>query len=313
MKKISIILIGMLCILQWGCQKDPWEDIEEGEWNNERSILSITFQNQVGQAQIDRIDEQTGEVYVSINSDAVPDLSTVQIQELVLSYQAQSDIAQGESLNFENETNSSSITITSPTGRIREYNIIANPFSEDILGTYSIDQQVLYGGTGPEFGGGAVLNLSDKPWIWPANEGAEKELDNTLVFELVGITDDGNTYGTVTNNAGEDGTYANFLFVGDPETDVNGFYRKIPQGQGEWLRDYNTGTITFTFEDGSTTTGMFIGPGTEDLGNGLSNTVENRAFVFELNGVDDYDNIYSDYDKFVRNPRKYWIEITKQD
>lgn len=312
MKKSTILYIVLFSIFQWGCQ-DPWQDIEEGNWNNERSILNITFQNQVGQAQIERIDDETGKIHVSINVDAVPDLSAIQIQELVLSYQAQSDIAQGEAINFENESNSSEITITSPTGKKRDYTIIANPFSEDIIGTYTVDQQVLYGGTGLQYGGGAVLNLSDKPWIWPSEEGAVKELDNTLVFELTGITDDGNTYGTVTNNAGDDGTYANFLFVGDPQTDVNGFYRKIPKVNGEWLRDYNTGTIIFTFEDGHTTTGRFIGPGTEDLGNGLSNTVENNAFVFDLNGVDDYDNIYSDYDKFVKNPHKYWIEITKQN
>jgi len=311
MKKISLIITA-ICFVFLGCQTDPWEDIEDGSWNNERSILSLQFENQVGQAEVTRIDESKGEVNVSINADAVPDLSNITLKELTLSYDAQSSIEAGETINFENETNSSTITVTSPTGKSREYLIKVNPFQEDILGTYHIQGLVLYGGTGPEFGGGAVLPLASKPWVWPAENGPEKELDNYLVFELSGITEEGNTYGTVTNYAGEDETYADFNFIAEPATDVNNFYRKIPKGEAEWSRDYTTGTVTFTFEDGRTTTGTFESSGTEDLGNGLSHTIQNFAFVFDLNGTDDWDNIYTDYDKFVKNPRKYWIEVEKE-
>ncbi|MCX2837863.1 hypothetical protein OQ279_06820 [Salinimicrobium sp. MT39] len=311
MKKIAIVITAFVSLALTGCQTDPWEDIEEGNWNNERSILSLKFENQIGQPVITRTDENTGEIEVSINADAVPDLSSITLEQLVLSYNAKSTVVEGESLNFENENNTSSLVVTSPTGKTREYTIKVNPFQETILGTYQIQDLVLYGGTGPEYGGGGVLSLTSKPWVWPEN-GPEKELDNYLVFELSGITEEGNTYGTVTNYAGEDETYADFTFVAEPTTDVNHFYRKIPKGQAEWSRNYTNGTITFTFEDGRTTTGTFEGPGTEDLGNGLSKTIENYAFAFNLNGTDDWDNIYSDYDKFVKKPRRYWIDVVKE-
>lgn len=312
MKKIVLAITSIICLGLYGCQTDPWDNIEDGNWNNERSILSVKFENQVGQPEITRIDENSGQINVSINADAVPDLSNIVLQELVLSYNAEGSIEEGESLNFENDTNTSTLIVTSPTGKSREYLIKVDPFQEDILGTYQIQDLVLYGGTGPEFGGGGVLPLTSKPWIWPEENGPEKELDNYLVFELGGITEEGNTYGTVTNYAGEDEAYADFNFVAEPATDVNNFYRKIPKGEAEWSRNYATGTITFTFEDGRTTTGTFEGPGTEDLGNGLSQTIEDYAFAFDLNGTDDWDNIYTDYDKFVKKPRRYWIEVIKE-
>ncbi|MCM4157799.1 hypothetical protein [Gramella sp. AN32] len=313
MKKLKFLILILIGIISYSCQDDPWEDIESGDWNNERSIISIKFQNQVGQPVIERINEETGQIELSINGDAVEDLSSINLTELVLSYGATSNIKEGESLNFENSDNTAVLTVTSQNGKKRDYTIKVNSFSETILGRYEIDKLVLYGGTGPEYGGGAVLDLTSKPWIWPETQGPQAELDNYLVFELGGITAEGNTYGTVTNYAGPDETYADFQFVLDPVTDVNNFYRKIPKGEAEWMRDYNTGTITFTFTDGRTTTGTIESAGTVDLGNGLSKTIENMAFVFNLNGTDDWDNIYSDFDKFVKRPRRYWIEVTKTE
>jgi hypothetical protein len=171
---------------------------------------------------------------------------------------------------------------------------------------------VVYGGTGPEYGGAAVLALTDKPWIWPATGGPAAELDNTLVFEMTGITEDGNTFGTITNNAGPDGLYADFMFIGTPQTNVNNFYRTIPRGTGQWARNYATNTVTFTFADGSATTGTYVTAGTEALGNNNTRTITNSAFAFTLNGTDDWSAIYSDYDKFVKRPRRYWVDVTKQ-
>ena len=205
------------------------------------------------------------------------------------------------------------MTVTSPTGKSRVYTITMDSFQESILGTYKVSNLIVYGGTGPEYGGGAVLAMTDKPWIWPETGGPQAELDNSFTLELTGITEDGNTYGTIVNDAGADGLYADFSFVLDPPTDINHFYRKVPAGAGEWLRNYATGTITFTFADGTTTSGSFIETNTtEDLGNGLSKTTTGHAFAFNLNGTDDWDKIYSDYDKFVKKPRRFWIDLEKQ-
>jgi hypothetical protein len=312
MKKIIYLFVALTALLQVSCEKDPQDDLEDGGWNNERSILSIKFENQVGNAQVTRADDVTGEVDISINVTDLPDLSHIVLQELVLSYGARANLNAGEAINFENADHSASLIVTSPTGKQRTYRVVAASFEETLIGTYNVDNLILYGGTGPEYGGGAVLALTDKPWIWPENAGPAAELDNTLTFTLEGISPEGNTFGTVINDAGADGLYADFLFIGSPQTDVNNFYRQIPQGTAKWTRNYANNTITFTFADGSVKTGSFIGPGTQDLGNNLSKTTANNAFVFDLNGTDDWDAIYSDYDKFVKKPRRYWIDITKQ-
>lgn len=312
--KISIKILLLLAIItQVSCVKDPFKEFEEGNWNNERSILSIRFENQVGSAEIVRDGDATGTVTVGINVDAVPNFSNIKLSALVLSYDAAASVDVGQSLNFENESNSATITVTSPTGIERQYTIVAEPFTETLLGTYTISNLVVWGGTGPEYGGGAVLAMTDKPWVWPENGGPAAELDNTITLELTGFTEEGNSFGTITNNAGADGVYADFQYVLDPATNVNGFYRKIPKGEGEWSRNYATGMVTFTFADGSTSSGVFIESATTvDLGFDQTKTVENQAFQFQLNGTDDWDNIYSDYDKFVKKPRTFWIDLVKQ-
>lgn len=312
MKNIQYILLLMLVAGQLSCQKSPFDELEEGGWNNERSIIDIKFENQVGAAEITRIDGSSGTIGITINVGAVPDLSNIAISSLQLSYGAEATVAIGDALNFENSSRSATVTVTSPTGLSREYTITADEFQETLLGTYDITGLVVYGGTGPEYGGGATIPMTDKPWAWPAEGGPQAELDNVLTFELTGITEDGNTYGTVTNSAGDDGLYADFQFVLDPATDVNHFYRKIPQGEAEWLRNYATGLITFTFPDGSTSSGSFEGPGTEEFSDGKTKTITGNAFAFNLNGTDDWDNIYSDYDKFVKRPRRFWIDVKKR-
>lgn len=312
--KLTIKIFLILAVIgQFSCVKDPFKEFEEGSWNNERSILGIQFENQVGAAEIVRNSENEGTITLGINAGAVADFSNIKLSSLVLSYDADASAEVGDALNFENASKSATITVTSPTGKTREYTIIVEPFTETILGTYAVTNLVVWGGTGPEYGGGAVLAMTDKPWVWPENGGPAAELDNTISLVLTGFTDDGNSYGTITNNAGDDGAYADFSYVLDPPTDVNHFYRKIPTGEGQWARNYTTGMVTFTFADGTTTSGQFMNPGTtEDLGYDQSKTVENYAFGFNLNGTDDWDNIYSDYDKFVKRPRRFWIELAKQ-
>lgn len=316
MKNIKFLLLLVAVLAQVSCQKNPFKELEDGGWNNERSVIDIQFENQVGKARISRIDDKTGTIDIAINMGAVEDLSNIKLSSLQTSYQANSTIAVGDVLNFENPSHSATITVTSPTGKSREYTITASEFTETLLGTYDIDGLVVYGGTGPEYGGGAVLKMMDKPWAWPTAGGPAAELDNVLTFELGGFTDEGNTYGTVTNSAGKDGLYADFTYVLDPVTNVNHFYRVIPKGEAQWSRNYTTGLITFTFSDGSTASGTFEGPGTEvvykDEKTELSKTIENQAFAFNLNGTDDWVNNYTDYDKFVKRPRRYWIEVTRQ-
>ncbi len=318
-KVLKYSLFVIIAILTQSCVKDMQDDLNDGGWSHDRLILDIKLKNQVGKAEIARIDDTTGEIELSLNIDAIDDLSKVELEKLQLSYDAKSSVSIGGTLDFSNAERSTNLTITSATGQVREYKINATEFSETVIGTWAINDLIVYGGTGPEYGGGAVLQLQDKSWCWYDDYAPKTECDNILTFTMDKITDEGNTSGICINNAGPDGKYANFIFQGSMNKDNPGvdldlkhFYRQIPVGESRWTRNYALGTISFTAEDGTVTTGVLENAGTYDLGNGKSVTVSNNAFSFNLNGTDDWDNIYSDFDKFAKKARKYYIMITKQ-
>lgn len=315
--KYSLFIIATL-LLQ-SCVKDMQDDLNDGGWSSDRLVLDIKLANQVGKAEIERIDDKTGEIELSLNIDAIADLSKVELEKLQLSYDATSSVSVGGTLDFNNSERATSITITSATGQSREYKLYASEFRETVIGTWAINDLIVYGGTGPEYGGGAVLQLQDKSWCWYDDYAPKTEFDNTLTFTMDQITDEGNTSGICVNNAGPDGKYANFIFQGsqnkdnpDVDLDLKHFYRQIPEGESRWTRNYSLGTIYFTDKDGKVTTGVLESPGDYDLGNGKSITVSNNAFSFVLNGNDDWTNIYSDFDKFAKKARKYYIMVTKQ-
>jgi hypothetical protein len=305
MQYVWLIAVSLgLCV---SCIKDPYDDVI----SNERSIEAVTLGSGLTQVGPAIVDKANGKVSVQVLIEANTTLDHV-APLLQASYRATTSPASGEAVNFAANNNQYTYTVIAESGKTRDWVIELVPFSETLPGTYKITGQVLYGGTGPEYGGGGVLNLTDKPWVWPATGGPEAEQDNTLVFEFKGVTPEGHTYGTVTNTAGADGLYADYKFVMNPATDVNKFYRKIPKVEGTWERNYSAQTITFRFADGTTSTGAFTGAKTIDLGNGLSKKITNNAFDFILDGVDDWANIYSDYDKFVKKPRRFWIDVQKQ-
>lgn len=297
------------------CEKDLQDEINGSGWNHERSIINIQLENQIGKATIENISATEGIIELSINVGAQASMATVKIVDMEISYQAESSVKIGETVNLSN--GSTDIKVKATTGEVRTYTISANSFTEDIEGTWDIKSLTIYGGTGPEYGGGAVMQLSDKPWCWSEVYGPEVECDNQLVFKMTGVAEDGSTMGTCLNNAGADGKYADFMFMaavnkeGDSDIDLEHFYRQIPEGESTWVRNYSDNTITFTDKNGIKTVGKLVSAGEIDCGNGKSHTVETNAFQFSLNGTDDWTNIYSDYDKFAKKPRIYWIGVTK--
>lgn len=313
----TLLLLGSL--LLGGCVKDMQDELNEGGWNHERSILSLKFENQVGQAAIERIDDTTGEVRVTLNVGAIDDLSKVTLESIVLSYQGTASVAKSETLDFSNAERKANITVTSPLGESRTYTVYATEFRESLEGTWKINNMVVYGGTGPEYGGGRVYGLMDKSWCWYSDYSPAKEYDNSLTFTLESISDEGNTMGTCVNDPGPDGKYANFIFKGssNPENKVDvdkkDYYRRIPEGESQWLRNYAAGTITFTSQSGRVTTCSLEEAGTYDMGYNKSVTVPNRAFLFNIGGVDDWKYIFTDYDVFVKKTRKLFIMVTKEE
>lgn len=313
----KLLALSFVAISLQSCEKDLQDEINDGKWNHERQVLDIKFENQIGAAEISVDDATTGTIELSINVNAVPDLSNIKLTNLQISYQAKSSVSVGDVLNFENPERTARITVYSTTGEHRDYTIHVSEFSETIEGKWAIRSLSIYGGTGPEYGGGAVMALTDKPWVWKENDGPACENDNVLTFVMTGVSDDGNTSGTCLNEAGGDGKYADFTYIGNnPENPgetvgLDKFYRQIPVGESTWVRNYSDNTISFTDKNGRVTVGKFESAGVEDLGNGQYFEITDNAFAFTLNGTDDWTNIYSDYDKFVKKPRKYWITVKR--
>ena len=311
--------IAFVMAIATGCEKDPYD----GVVSNEKSIEAFTLGNgfiQIGPAVVDRTART---VNVKVLMEQNTDLSKV-TPLVQASYKATTSPASGESVNFTASGNTLNYTVTSESGESKEWTVTVEPFEETITGTYNITAQVVYGGTGPEWGGGGVINMTDKPWVWPADgSGPQAEMDNTLVFELTGATENGDTYGKFVNNAGPDGKYANYLYTATPQTDVNNLYRTLPKGEGVWTRSYTNNTVTFKFADGSTKVATFR-TGAYTYTDDYSATGNKKdiyrktvaaglnSFEFTLSGNDDWGAIYSDLDKFVKKPRRYWIDVKKQ-
>ena len=116
MNKLLKYTLFILCMgVMQSCVKDMQDDLNDGGWNNERSVTNLKFKNQVGQAEIERIDDTTGEVTVTLNVGAIPDLSKVEIESIELSYQATASAGKGSTLDFSNTERKSVLTVTSPT------------------------------------------------------------------------------------------------------------------------------------------------------------------------------------------------------
>jgi hypothetical protein len=301
---VLLIILGVSA-----CVQDPYD----GVVSNERSIETVKLGEgftQVGPAVINR---EEGYVAVQVLMEEGTDLSNVS-PIIRASYKATTEPASGETVDFESTDNKHTYTVVAESGESREWVIELVPFTEEITGSYNITGQVLYGGTGPEWGGGGIFDLTDKD-VWDDVEGPAAENDNTLTFTFDGVTPEGNTYGTLTNAAGDDGMYADYNYVAAPATDVNHFYRIIPAGTIKWSRNYSLKTITYEFEDGSTLVGKVQPAGTVvELGDGNKRTITaETSLQFTITGgADDWSAIYSDYDKIVKRPRVFWIDLEKQ-
>ena len=190
-------------------------------------------------------------------------------------------------------------------------------FQESLVGAYQIKGLWVYGGTGPEYGGGGFVDMHNKNWLFDeeAGHGITAEMDNYLEFTLTDLIDGGNkTTGKCINWAGEDGKNWSCWYkqseVPWNKADLTHFYRQIPVGESTWVRDYSVepNTVTFTDSEGKVTVLELLAPHTA---NGHEFT--NETFHTKLNGTDNWNAIYNDIDKVYYKPRNYFIEVAKVD
>jgi len=180
-------------------------------------------------------------------------------------------------------------------------------FAQDIP-TYRITNMWVCGGTGPEYGGGGVIDILTKTNYWNEEDGRgiTALLDN--YYQL-------RPDGTFVNYAGEDGRNWWFVYSGNvnpvngKDIDLRKFYDVLPLSEGQYA--LNGTQVTLTKADGTTTTANFVGPGTYEVpGTNKSVTIQRQALAFAITGgKDDWNNIYKDYDKIAARPRALFIEM----
>ena len=318
MKKAIIILAALASLL--ACRKDPLAEVKEGSWNHDRQILEILFCGQAGTAEIE-MDENSGTISLQILKDSISDLSKIRINSLVLSYKATASCAAGDCLDFSGED--PHIIVSSPNGEKRDYSVHMEMFEETLKGFYAIKEYWVYGGTGTDYGGSAIMRPELKSWCWSsAGFGPTADYDDYLEITLTDILSNGNTTGECFRYGGANGRHWDCTLVatmnkeGDGPVDLHNFYRQIPIGHSRWVRDYAKGTVTFTDDKGRSTSGQFIPKGQYLVGKKgstdyIADVTTTDAFHFTLKGVDDWVNIFNDYDKFVKRPRNFFMDVDR--
>ena len=149
------IIVLVLAIL-WSCDNNQREvqDLVD-PWLRERTPVAFKIEGQVGDPLIEnnwRKDEE-GTIKVTLISSAIKDLKNVKVLNLKLQYNATSTLTIGSTLDLSN--GSDSFEVIAENGEKRTYVVTFDEFYEPIVGDYAVEQLWMYGGTGPEYGGGA--------------------------------------------------------------------------------------------------------------------------------------------------------------
>jgi hypothetical protein len=241
MNILKYFLFVAAILLLASCQKDPWEDIESGDWNHERNVLSINLQNQIGPANIVR-DESKQQITVYVDPDGL-DYSAVKVNSILLSYKASVDVEEGSTMNFDNPEYKSQITVTSQTGKSLTWDVILEPYEWFYVNEWSIKEQRIF--VSQEYGSAWDEDITG------VVADAAKEMDNTIQIIKNGILD-GKPYGVIINNPGEDGEYGSFKLSED--VDLNTKLRHLlPIGESDWEINLDTNVMTIT-QNGVTST-----------------------------------------------------------
>ena len=224
---------------------------------------------------------------------------------------------------------------------------------ETLVGNYLVTFMWVYGGTGPEYGGGGWVDMHNKTWWFDeeTGHGIYAELDNYLEFTLTEFNADfTQSTGKFVNWAGKDcknwdtwfynnynsskGEYRN----PDAPKDGSNFYRQIPIGESTWVRDYTVtpNTVTFTDAEGkktvvelydapytfvpgyndknaSTNTRTFPRTGVKSPISGVNEDCTLSFHAKLSGGVDNWDKSYTEIDKLFYRPRDLVIDVKKVD
>lgn len=179
--------------------------------------------------------------------------------------------------------------------------------------TYQVSHVWIYGGTGPEYGGGKLYDLLEKEDYFNGEDGRGIGAIKDNYYEL-------HHDGTFYNWAGEDARNWWMVFSGSKnptngkDIDLHSFYDLIPRHQARYeLSD--SGEIKFIWSNDNVTGGRVVGPGKCRLSEyGHEVDVKALAIRFDLSvGHDDWNNMYNEYNAIACRPRVMLVELTPME
>lgn len=233
MRQFSILLISIAIAVGFASCDDPY-DVPS---SNERAILDITTNNQIGAASVARETNQF-EAYVSVDAGKVS-LSAVELSFLV-SNGASIQPSSGTSVDFTQSADSSAVyTVTSESGEVRNWKVFVKPFVNPLQGSWTITSYRFKWDDWNGWGNSGEDELAGKL------EASATGLDDVITFgEIEGVTDNGLVFGLYERTVGTDGLSASYVYDRTGE-DWAGKFNQLPVGQGQWQINVDN-SITFT-------------------------------------------------------------------
>lgn len=323
------MLVCLLGTLLCGCyeNEDSGPDMVD-PWLRERTPASLRLENQIGAAVItdDWRHDESGNIRVQLVTGGIADWSKVKVVDIELQYNATASISAGSTLDMSSGTGS--FVVTAENGETRTYTVSYDAFKEPLEGVYLLDpisgildgsapkcSMVVHGG---QEGGVVLCTAMDKSWQWGNGYMPTDEDDNSISIKLERVDEvTGVSYGSIVNEAGPDGKYANYRYQNKAEKDVNGKYRMIPTGKSRWTKESGSNVMSiYAWEDADCAAPLWtvevLGAGSYPLYGDKVFTVANQAFHREFDGpfnvkTDDW----SDDRWFVNNVRNTFWTIRK--
>ncbi|SHF78335.1 hypothetical protein SAMN05444274_10927 [Mariniphaga anaerophila] len=297
MKKLFNIFLVGLAVVMTACTADPFEDLKGTGWQKERNILSVLLEGQIGTAVIERTaDKATINVYAK--EENIADITKVEIKGIELSYGASSQNTVGSTLDFSDGT--ATISVVSGAGETLDWEVTLTPFVSDLEGTWYIKNIGLYCNmfTWESWGWEEYVNVPD---LLPS---AFAEMDNILTFVVEGADEKGNPFGNYIHAVGPDGAYSDFTDAANG-WDFNTRFRKIPVGEGTWLRDFDRNKVVITDANGKVTE--------LDLElNAETKEVTLKAEIPYLSSEFSWTDTDWNYEKLAHMSNPMWYTLTKE-
>lgn len=184
----------------------------------------------------------------------------------------------------------------------------AGTIIEDVP-TYRVSHVWVYGGTGPEYGGGKLYDLLQKEDFFNNEDGRGIGAIKDNYFEL-------RHNGDFFNWAGEDGRNWWMVWSGShnpvngKDIDLHELYDLIPRHAAKYTMDA-AGKLTLTWSNGTVTSGQLVPAGTYVMPtSNLEVKIETMAIQFAFTGGhDDWNNMYNEFNAVACRPRAMFVEL----